>query len=115
MVHAKTALSEQTKFSSLTQEVVRRLVHTSRTLPVSTRLECLEILCQKMVNSDHKPAYKRKVMVASITNYPGKIKNKTNPCLRAPTTIAIAWGRGRRRLWQNKIDTRKESLKERKQ
>ena len=29
VVHAKTALSENTKFSSLTQEVVRRLLHTS--------------------------------------------------------------------------------------
>ena len=47
-----------------------------RRLPVSTRLECLEILCQKMVN---KPAYNRKVLVAGITNYTAKIKNKTNP------------------------------------
>ena len=39
VLHAKTALSEQTKLSSLTQEVVRRLLHTSRRLESTRRLE----------------------------------------------------------------------------
>ena len=67
VLHAKTALSEQVKFSSLTQEVVRRLLHTSRRLPGSTRLDCLESLSQKMVNSGHRPNYIKKVMIAGLT------------------------------------------------
>ena len=39
VVHAKTALSQTTKFSSLTQEVVRRLLHTSKELSCDYRLE----------------------------------------------------------------------------
>jgi hypothetical protein len=52
---AKTTLSEQVKFSALTQEVVRRLLHTSGRLPDEKMLECLEKLCQKMTDSEHRP------------------------------------------------------------
>ena len=54
VVHANTTLSEQVKFSALTQEVVRRLLHTSRRLPEGVIVECLETLSQKMANSDHR-------------------------------------------------------------
>jgi hypothetical protein len=47
---ARTALSDQTKLSSLTQEVVRRLLQTSRRLENSYRMDALEKLCQKMTN-----------------------------------------------------------------
>ena len=54
VVHAKTALIEQVKFSALTQEVVRRLLHTSRRLPEEKMVECLEKLSQNMANSEHR-------------------------------------------------------------
>jgi hypothetical protein len=74
VLHAKTALSEQVKFSSLTQEVVRRLLHTSRRLPDIVRMDCLENLSQKMVNSDHKPIFIKKVMISGITSYKSKLR-----------------------------------------
>ena len=79
VVHAKTALSEQVKFSSLTQEVVRRLLHTSRRLPDDVMLECLEKLCQKMANSEHRPVYIKKVMISGITIYEAKLKKSLLP------------------------------------
>ena len=69
VLHAKTAQSEQVKFSSLSQEVVRRLLHTSRRLPEICKLECLEHLSQKMINSRHRPNYIKKVMVAGMQSY----------------------------------------------
>ena len=66
VLHAKTAQSESTKFSALTQEVVRRLLHTSRRLPVSHRLENIEKFSQKMKNSGHKQHYIKKVVIAGM-------------------------------------------------
>jgi hypothetical protein len=68
-LHSKTALSEQTRFTSLTQEVV------SRRLPDTSRMECLEKCIQKMTNSEHRPKYIRKVMIAGIASYTTKLKN----------------------------------------
>ena len=54
VVHVKTTLSEQVKFSTLTQEVVRRLLHASRRLPVRRMVECLENMSKKMAHSEHR-------------------------------------------------------------
>ena len=75
VLNSRTALSDQTKFSSLSQEVVRRLIHTSRRLEKSSRMETLEKLCQKMTNSGHMPSYIKRVMVAGWTSYSSKLKN----------------------------------------
>ena len=79
VVHAKTALSEQVKFSALTQEVVRRLLHTSRRLPEEKMVECLEKLSQKMANSDHRTVYIRKVLITGIEKYDAKLKKSFLP------------------------------------
>ena len=73
VVHAKTALSQQVKLFALTQKVVRRLLHPSRRLPDEKMLECLEKLCQNMINSEHRPVYIRKVMIAGIEKYDAKL------------------------------------------
>jgi hypothetical protein len=74
VLHAKTAKSNKNKFASLTQEVVRRLLHTSRTLPSSHRMENLERFCQKMANSGHKMSYIRNMTIAGIEKYTVKYK-----------------------------------------
>ena len=79
VLHAKTAQSDKNKFSSLTQEVVRRLLHTSRTLPSSHRMENLERFCQKMANSGHKMSYIRNVTIAGIEKYTVKYKKSILP------------------------------------
>ena len=79
VLRAKTAQSDKNKFASLTQEVVRRLLHTSRTLPSSHRMEKLERFCQKMANNGHKPSYVRKVIIAGIEKYTTKYKKSILP------------------------------------
>jgi hypothetical protein len=79
MLHAKMALSEQIKFSSLTQEVVRRLLHTSSRLPDTVRMDCLEKLSQKMINSEHRPNYVRKVLISGISSYKIKLMRSFLP------------------------------------
>ena len=79
VLHAKTARSDQTKLSTLTQDVVRRLLHTSRRLEDSSRMEALEKLSQKMVNSEHRPNYIKRVMQAGWMSYTAKLKNSQLP------------------------------------
>ena len=110
---ARTALSDQTKLSSLTQEVVRRLLHTSRRLENSYRMDALEKLCQKMTNSGHRPSYIKRVMVAGWTSYSSKLRNsqleKDHPAYKPLHfgTKFDSFGR-----WKRKVMARENWFKE---
>ena len=79
VLHAKTAQSESNKFSSLSQEVVRRLLHTSRALPDSNRMENPEKFSQKLMNSGHKQSYVKEVIKSGIMKYDKKLKKSILP------------------------------------
>ena len=79
VLHVKTAQSQNTKLSSLTQEVVRRLLHTSKHLPKSNRLENLDRLSVKMMTSGHKQEFARKVMITGIVKFERKVKRSALP------------------------------------
>ena len=79
VLHAKTAQSKIVKFASLTQEVVRRLLHTSRELPSSCRMENLERFSVKMMTSEHKPEFVKQVLIAGIVKYEKKVKKSQLP------------------------------------
>ena len=53
VVDSKSAISEETKLSSLAEEVCRRLRNTSLDGDPTRRLEILERLCTKMETSGH--------------------------------------------------------------
>ena len=67
VVQATTALSATIKRSTLTEEVLRRLKHTSEDLSHSCRMETLERLAQKMSNSGHKNHYMKQIFTTGIT------------------------------------------------
>ena len=75
VIHAKTAQSLTTKLSTLTQEVVRRLLHTCRDLDYSHRVEALEKLSQKMINSGHHSCFIKRVMMSGICKYERKVRS----------------------------------------
>jgi hypothetical protein len=79
VLHAKTAQSESTKFSSLSQEIVRRMLHTSSRLPLSHGMENLEKFSQKMINSGHKQSYVKKVMISGILKFKRKLRKSLLP------------------------------------
>ena len=60
---------EQIQVSSLTQEVVRRLKHTSLTLPHSRRMETLERFSQKMANSGHSNNFMKRILLSGISKF----------------------------------------------
>ena len=59
VVQAKSALSEETKLSSLAEEVNRRMRNTSRKVEHSRWLEILEDLCTRMSTSGHTTKFIR--------------------------------------------------------
>ena len=83
VIQKKSALSENIKMSSLTQEVIRRLLNCSEMLEDSCRVESLNNLAVKMCTSGYNTIYIRKVMVAGIKGYEKRLANsrrqKTDP------------------------------------
>ena len=74
VIQEQAALSEMVKVSSLTEEVVRRLKHTSRGLEKSYRLETLEDFSQRMSNSGHKSQFMKRVLLTGIAKYEKKVE-----------------------------------------
>ena len=71
--------SDRTKQSSLIQEMVRRLLHTISMLGHSVRMKKLEILAQKMRNSNHSMEFTKKIMISGIPSYTAKWRNNKYP------------------------------------
>ena len=64
-----SALSSNTIFSSLRQETVRRLLHTSLRVDWDTRLQVLEEYIKTLVNSGHHFPYIKAVVLQGISKY----------------------------------------------
>ena len=60
---------EDAKIRSLTNEVIRRMVTTSKTTPEETRCQILDRLAQKMANSGYGVLQIRRVILAGIKGY----------------------------------------------
>ena len=74
VVQARSALSEESKVSSLAEECVRRLRNTSRRCSSTRRVEIVEGLCTKMKTSGHTDKFMKKVILKGIRNYMTKLK-----------------------------------------
>ena len=64
-----TALSQDIVFSSLRQEVIRRMSNTCEVVPLQHRIKLLEDFIQLMVNSGHKFTFIKSVLLQGLTKY----------------------------------------------
>ena len=64
-----TGLSQDIVFSSLRQEVVRRLINTCNRVTDTERMELLEEFIQLMSNSGHKFTFMKSVLMQGITKF----------------------------------------------
>ena len=76
-----TALSDSTVRSSLTQEVIRRMLCCSLDLPLAKRQEVLSVYSQKLLNSGFSLASAQLTLVHGITRYLEMLR-----CSRLPVT-----------------------------
>ena len=74
VVMEKSALSTSVKTATLTEEIVRRLKHTSQRLECSSMLETLEEATQKMINSGHRNSFIERIMIQGIVKYERMVK-----------------------------------------
>ena len=86
VIEAGTALPKGTIFSSLRQDLVRRLLNTNRNTPWKNRIQIIEDYTQLLLNSGHKYPFIRAVVTQAITKYEymyyrSKLHNK-NPRFR---------------------------------
>ena len=68
-----TALNQNCMIRSLSNEVIRRLDAFNETVSHRMRIEALDIFCQKMLNSGHKVATIRSILVSGIKGYDRKV------------------------------------------
>ena len=91
--------------SSLTEEVVRRLKHTRRLLPDSHRLETLEDLSQKMINSGHKPQFIKRIISSGIAKYERMVSNsQLDPSVQGYKPLHEPSGRCKTRLKKKTLE-----------
>ena len=69
VIQRGSALSKQTIFSSLRQNLVRRLLNTSSHMDISTKIEIVEDYIQSMVNSGHRYAFIKSVVLQALTRF----------------------------------------------
>ena len=79
VVHAKSAISEEVKVSSLAEEVSRRLRNTSTRIPQKRRMEILESLFVKTKTSSHSSTFMRNVAIKGIVGYENKVRRSKLP------------------------------------
>ena len=64
-----SCLPKNTIFSSLRQEVIRRLLHTSKDVPIDFKVSMLEEFIKLMRNSNHQYSFIKSVVMQGITKY----------------------------------------------
>ena len=74
LLHKDTALPENTKMSSLNQEVVRRMLHVSERLDIEERVIVLDRMSQKLANSGFKLAQIRRTLIGGLSRYEKLLK-----------------------------------------
>ena len=62
-------MAEDAKMRSLTNEVIRRMVTTSKAIPEEARCQILDRFAQKMANSGYGTMQIRRVILAGIKGY----------------------------------------------
>ena len=74
VLHLRTAMAEDSKIRSLTNEVIRRLLTTGEMIPDSERCQILDRFAQKMKNSGYGLQQIRRVILAGIKGYESLLK-----------------------------------------
>ena len=74
VLHFRTAMAEDSKIRSLTNEVIRRLLTTGEMIPDKDRCQILDRFAQKMKNSGYGLNQIRRVLLGGIKGYESMIR-----------------------------------------
>ena len=79
VLHMRTAMAEDSKVRSLTNDLVRRLLTTSESLPDKLRWKIIDDFAQKLLNSGYKLEQTRRIIVAGLKGYEKKLRESKIP------------------------------------
>ena len=75
-------MPENMRVSTLTQEVIRRMMNTSERLEQNERNEVIDVYGKKLINSGYSLEQTRKFIISGLTGYERRLalsRDKENP------------------------------------
>ena len=74
LIDRKSALGENVKIASMTQNLIRRMLNTSEQVEFSERIVVIDEFSDQMLASGYSPEQTRDIVVAGLTGYERKLK-----------------------------------------
>ena len=69
VIQCGTALSKQTVFSSLRQDLIRRLMNTSEHFNIGSQIDIIEVFTQSLSNSGHSYVFSKSIILQALTRF----------------------------------------------
>ena len=79
VLSSRTAMSEDSKMRSLSNELIRRMLTTSERVCDATRMEIVDGYAQKLFNSGYKIDQVRRIILAGLKGYEKLLKESKKP------------------------------------
>ena len=74
VIHKKSALSENCKMASLSQNLVRRMRNTSELVAIEERVKIVDKYTGKLINSGYSMVQSRRIVVAGLRGYEASLR-----------------------------------------
>ena len=69
VLHKRSAMPEGLRRATLNQELVRRMVNTSKSVDITTRVEIINNYSQKLINSEYTVEKAKNVVIGGLKGY----------------------------------------------
>ena len=100
VLHARSAIPESIRRSTLNQELIRRMVNTSELVKESMRLEIVDRYAQKLINSEYTLKHTQGFIIGGLKGYERLLslsRDLSNPRWK-PFHMAAGWNAKNRRV-----------------
>ena len=98
-----SAMAERSKISILSQDLIRRMLNTSETIPDSERVEIIDNYIDRLVVSGYCPAQVKEIVESGLTGYERKVQRakKSGLPLHRSASSTLA-GRYKKKLTEDR-------------
>ena len=110
VIMRSSALSENTKISSLSQDMVRRMKTTSEKLDMKEKVGVIDNYAKKLVNSGYTGAQATKIITAGLKGYESALKREREGKAKIHTSAASGAKKRYRKKLLNKTNWYKQKV-----
>ena len=107
VLHRRSAMPENTRRSTLNQELIRRMVNTSEMASLERRIDIINKYAQKLINSEYSVPQARKAIVEGLKGYERLLslsRDFENPKWK-PLHLSAGWNSRNRRQAKQRSKT----------